>query len=100
MYVLVAIDWKQNANSAGKSSHVDVTSRMKLEEVISKPMLRQSVLTNSLWRILDDERHCLRKFEMLHCALSPKCSIALRTCVLVHYVGMYRHTYVQTSDTW
>ena len=37
MYVLVAIDWKQNAKSAGKSSHVDVTSRMKFEKVISKP---------------------------------------------------------------
>ena len=36
MYVLVAIDWKQNANSPGKSSHVDVTSRMKFEKVISK----------------------------------------------------------------
>ena len=37
MYVLVAIDWKQNANRPGKSSHVDVTSRMKFEKVISQP---------------------------------------------------------------
>ena len=37
MYVLVAIDWKQNANSPGKSSHVEVSSRMKFEQVISKP---------------------------------------------------------------
>ena len=37
MYVLVAIDWKQNANRPGKSSHVDVTSRMKFEKVNSQP---------------------------------------------------------------
>ena len=37
MYVLVAIDWKQNANRPGKSSHVDVTSRMKFEKVTSQP---------------------------------------------------------------
>ena len=93
-------DLQHVLDSAGKFAHVDVMSRMKSEKVISKRILHKSVNVNSLWRILDDERHCLRKFEMLHCALSHKSSIALRTCVLVHYVGMYRHTYVQTSDTW
>ena len=37
MCVLVVIDWKQNANRPGKSSHVDVTSRMKFEKVTSQP---------------------------------------------------------------
>ena len=54
MYVLVAIDWKQNANRPGKSSHVDVTSRMKFEKVISKPkkMPAGSQLTPDIRRSL------------------------------------------------
>ena len=36
IYVPVAIDWRQNANGHRKSSHVEVTPRMKFEKVISK----------------------------------------------------------------
>ena len=49
MYVLVAIDWKQNANSPGTSSHVDVTSRMKFQKVISKPKNNACRLPVNSW---------------------------------------------------
>ena len=54
MYVLVAIDWKQNANRPGKSSHVDVTSKMKFEKVISqaKKMPAGSQITPDIRRSL------------------------------------------------
>ena len=57
IYVLVAIDWRQNANGHSKSSHVEVTSRMKFEKVISKAD-KKTCLQHPSW-LLTSEGACL-----------------------------------------